>query len=176
MSSFWGKVIKPGKQPTPLRDEDSQLVMVLKQAALAPDAAKLSTTEPSTLSVSVGGKKETFVLCHLTPGKCEQGAIDLGFDADDEVFFHLTGKCPVHLTGFYEEPDEEDDMEEMEMDDMEEGEDESGEEQEDEADEEDDESDDEPRVSPSHFPSSPRVTHPVSPILMTDPFFCFAGG
>ena len=108
MSSFWGKVIKPGKQPTPLRDEDSQLVMVLKQAALAPDAAKLSTTEPSTLSVSVGGKKETFVLCHLTPGKCEQWAIDLGFDADDEVFFHLTGKCPVHLTGFYEEPDEED--------------------------------------------------------------------
>ena len=45
---------------------------------------------------------EKFVLCHLTPGHCEQWCIDLGFGAQEEVHFHLSGKCPVHLTGFFE--------------------------------------------------------------------------
>ena len=34
-SSFWGTVIKPGKQPTPLRTKESQLTMVLKQVCTA---------------------------------------------------------------------------------------------------------------------------------------------
>tara|TARA_B110001452_G_scaffold165759_1_gene138342 strand:+ start:246 stop:380 length:135 start_codon:yes stop_codon:yes gene_type:complete len=40
-SSFWGTVVKPGKQPTPLRTKASQLTMVLKQvcATHAPSPA-----------------------------------------------------------------------------------------------------------------------------------------
>ena len=53
------------------------------------------------------------MLCHLAPGKCEQWAIDLGFGPDEEVNFHLTGKCAVHLTGFYEMDDDSDDEDEM---------------------------------------------------------------
>ena len=53
------------------------------------------------------GKEATkFVLCHLTPNKCEQWAMDLGFSADEDVTFFLTGKTPVHLTGFFDDEDE----------------------------------------------------------------------
>ena len=112
MSGFWGLEVKPGAKPTPLRKQPGEMVMVLKQAALAP-TGKLSAA-PSVLSVSVGSDtNERFVLCHLASGKCEQWAIDLGFGPDEEVNFHLTGKCAVHLTGFYEMDDDSDDEDEM---------------------------------------------------------------
>ena len=85
------------------------------QAALAPSAGKASGT--SVLSVSVGpNAAEKFVLCHLTPGTCDQWSLDIGFAPEDgEVTFHLTGKQAVHLTGFTEM---EDDMDDMDDDDM----------------------------------------------------------
>ena len=70
------------------------------------------------LSVSVGpDTSERFVLCHLTPGSCEQWSIDLGFGVDEEVHFHLSGKCPVHLTGFYELDKDDDGSDDSEEDD-----------------------------------------------------------
>ena len=81
------------------------------QAALVPEGKP--NGEPSVLSVQVGAQATKFVLCHLAPGKCEQWAIDLGFGPDEEVNFHLTGKCAVHLTGFYEMDDDSDDEDEM---------------------------------------------------------------
>ena len=68
------------------------------------------------LSVQVGKEATKFVLCHLTPNKCEQWAMDLGFSADEDVTFFLTGKTPVHLTGFFEDEDE-DDFDDDELDD-----------------------------------------------------------
>ena len=65
--------------------------------------------ESSVLSVQVGAQATKFVLCHLAPGKCEQWAMDLGFSADEEVTFFLTGKNQVHLTGFFEDDEEDDD-------------------------------------------------------------------
>ena len=63
---------------------------VCVQAALAPDQKASGT---SVLSVSVGAIKEKFVLCHLTPGTCDQWSLDIGFAPEDgEVLFHLTGK------------------------------------------------------------------------------------
>jgi hypothetical protein len=127
------------------------------QAALAPGTGKASGT--SVLSVSVGTEgAEKFVLCHLTPGTCDQWALDIGFAPEDgEVHFHLTGKTPVHLTGFCELEEEDDDdedddeaegagkakgaaMGDDELDDIDDGEDDDEEGEE----EEDDESEDEP--------------------------------
>jgi len=113
--------------------------MVLKQAALAPEGK--SSKEASILSISVGAPTaEKFVLCHLTPGKCEQWAIDLGFGPEEEVYFHLSGNCPVHLTGFYEMEEEDEDGFEGEMDD--DDDDEDGEEDDEDEDEDDDDDDD----------------------------------
>ena len=127
--SFWGAVIKPGK-PTPLKRDQPDASIVLKQAALSADASKASGA--SVLSVSVGPKQsEKFVLCHLTPGTCDQWSLDIGFAPEDgEVTFHLSGKNSVHLTGFTELDDDDED------DDMMDG-------QEEEEEEEDDEEDDE---------------------------------
>ena len=42
--------------------------------------------EPTSSRLQVGSDtNERFVLCHLTPGKCEQGGIDLGFGPEEEV-------------------------------------------------------------------------------------------
>jgi len=106
-------------------------LLPLSQAALAPEGKP--NAEPSVLSVSVGSDGTKFVLCHLSAGKCEQWAMDLGFAADEEVNFFLTGKTAVHLTGFYEDEDDEDDFDD---------EDEFGEEEEGEEEDEDDEDDD----------------------------------
>jgi len=44
------------------------------------------TVHPSWPLLQVGpDTNERFVLCHLTPGKVEQWAIDLGFGPDEEV-------------------------------------------------------------------------------------------
>eukprot|EP00964_Phaeocystis_antarctica_P037638 scaffold21508_cov61-Phaeocystis_antarctica.AAC.1 len=126
-SSFWGTVVKPGKNGTPLRTKASQLTMVLKQAALVPEGTP--NAEASVLSVQVGAQATKFVLCHLAPGKCEQWAMDLGFSADEEVTFFLTGKNQVHLTGFFEDEDDED---EGDFDDDEEGDSEEDDEEEEE--------------------------------------------
>jgi len=64
---------------------------------------------PQIPSLCSSDINERFVLCHLTPGKSEQWSIDLGFGPDEEVHFHLTGKCAVHLTGFYEMDNDDDD-------------------------------------------------------------------
>ena len=39
--------------------------------------------------------RSVLLLCHLSAGKCEQWAMDLGFAADEEVNFYLTGKTAV---------------------------------------------------------------------------------
>ena len=77
--------------------------------------------------MSVGPQqKEKYVLCHLTPGTCDQWALDLGFAPEDgPVTFHLTGDSAVHLTGFHELDEEDDDD-----DDDDDGEEEEQEEQE----------------------------------------------
>ena len=82
------------------------LICAPAQAALAPEGKP--NAEASVLSVQVGAQATKFVLCHLSPGKCEQWAMDLGFSADEEVTFFLTGKNQVHLTGFFEDEDDED--------------------------------------------------------------------
>ena len=42
--------------------------------------------EPTSSRLQVGSDtNERFVLCHLTPGKCEQWGIDIGFGPEEEV-------------------------------------------------------------------------------------------
>ena len=90
-------------------------VHILLQAALAPDS---KASGPSVLSVTVGSIDEKFVLCHLTPGTCDQWSLDIGFAPEDgEVLFHLTGKQSIHLTGFTELEAEDDDESDMDDDD-----------------------------------------------------------
>ena len=112
--SFWGMMVKPGKSPTVLRRDLPDASIVLKQAALDPAGGASGT---SVLSVSVGGASEKYVLCHLTPGTCDQWSLDIGFAPEDgEVQFHLTGKAAVHLTGFTElEEDDDDDEDDDDM-------------------------------------------------------------
>ncbi|KOO23592.1 hypothetical protein Ctob_002754 [Chrysochromulina tobinii] len=72
--SFWGCVVKPGKTPTTLKRAQEFASVIIKQAALAPEGKPEGT---SVLSVSVGATSEDkFVLCHLTPGSCDQWALD----------------------------------------------------------------------------------------------------
>ena len=119
-------------------------IAISLQAALAPEGKPEGT---SVLSVSVGATSEDkFVLCHLTPGSCDQWALDVGFAPEDgEVTFHLTGKTAVHLTGFHEmdDDDEDDDDEDMDEEAMKQLEEEEGEEEDDDEEEDEEEDDDE---------------------------------
>ena len=162
--SFWGQIVKPGV-PAKLKSNGA-FTTVLKQAALASDA---KGKEASVLSVSVGSA-DKFVLCHLSPGKVEQWTIDLGFNAEDEVSFHLSGSAPVHLTGFYEDEDDQEDFDDEDIDDdddLDDGEDDLDDEREGREEDAEDERDDEPAPQLPPLPMSGKAD--AAPSLLLRP-------
>ncbi|EOA16577.1 hypothetical protein CARUB_v10004742mg [Capsella rubella] len=110
---FWGLEVKPGK-PQPYHPKNEQGKIHVTQATLGAGLSK----EKSVIQCSIGDKTP-ILLCSLLPNKIECCTLNLEFDDDDEpVEFSVTGDRSIHLSGFleYYEQEDEDDYEQDEDD------------------------------------------------------------
>merc|ERR1712217_998500 len=78
----------------------------LSQACLAPN-----TDKGAGGTVLVEQNNQKFAIASLHEGKTEFCPLDLFVEADSAKF-SVTGKATIHLTGYYEAEDVDDDMEE----------------------------------------------------------------
>ncbi|ESQ54769.1 hypothetical protein EUTSA_v10025104mg [Eutrema salsugineum] len=101
---FWGLEVKPGK-PQSYDPKVEQGKVHVTQATLGQGLGKGS----SVIQCSKGDKTPIY-LCSLLPNKTECCPLNLEFDDDDEtVEFSVTGDRSIHLSGYLEEYDQEDD-------------------------------------------------------------------
>ncbi|CAA0396451.1 Peptidyl-prolyl cis-trans isomerase FKBP53 [Arabidopsis thaliana] len=109
---FWGLEVKPGK-PQAYNPKNEQGKIHVTQATLGTGLSK----EKSVIQCSIGDKAP-IALCSLLPNKIECCPLNLEFDDDDEpVEFTVTGDRSIHLSGFLEYyQDDEDDYEHDEDD------------------------------------------------------------
>ncbi|RIA04373.1 hypothetical protein BRARA_K01407 [Brassica rapa] len=99
---FWGIEVKPGK-PQAYNPENEQGTLHLTQATLGAGLGK----EKSVIQCSIGGNAPVY-LCSLLPNKSECCPLNLEFDDNDEaVEFSVTGDRSIHLSGFLQAYDEE---------------------------------------------------------------------
>ncbi|XP_074319599.1 peptidyl-prolyl cis-trans isomerase FKBP53-like [Silene latifolia] len=100
--TFWGVEVKPGK-PFTLNGEELGGPLILTQATLGLG----SSSKKSTLQVNVGDKKPIF-LCTLLPGKSECFSLNLEFDEEEDVNFSVEGPTSIHLSGYVQRPQHDD--------------------------------------------------------------------
>lgn len=117
---FWGIEVKPGKPQTHTNEEG---ILHVTQATLGAGSSK----GKSVIQCSIGDKNPIY-LCSFLPDKTECCPLNLQFDDDEPVEFLVTGDRSIHLSGFFEPYElEEDNDDEDDSDGMEIGESESGE-------------------------------------------------
>ncbi|CAN7071675.1 unnamed protein product [Brassica oleracea var. botrytis] len=108
---FWGLEVKPGK-PQAFHPKNEQGKLHLTQATLGSGLGK----EKSVIQCSVAGNTPIY-LCSLLPNKTECCPLNLEFEDDDEtVEFSVTGDRSIHLSGFLEEYDDDEEYEQDEDD------------------------------------------------------------
>ncbi|PRP87698.1 FKBP-type peptidylprolyl cis-trans isomerase [Planoprotostelium fungivorum] len=95
---FWSAIVLPGA-PFTLQPP---LDVVLARASLAADA---KSTERSVLQVQTDAEEAPVTLAHLVLNRKETTNMNLVFSSEEEVVFTVTGKNAVHLTGYYELPE-----------------------------------------------------------------------
>lgn len=102
MTSFFGYEVKPntaGRHQTP-----EGFVLKLTQIALAATAKK---GEAVRFKVTVEdldeSENESFVVAVLIAGKHESQSINLAFGSGEVTRFEVIGSTSVHITGYYEE-------------------------------------------------------------------------
>jgi len=120
MQSFWAVEIQPGKEYTATPDFDVHVT----QAVLAANSKdKERTVVSAKVEAEEGEKAQSFAIASLRLESHESQTLDLLFDATTPVTFSVTGKNPVHLTGYLVPPADDEDMfgEEGEFDEDEEG-------------------------------------------------------
>ncbi|CAL9226791.1 unnamed protein product [Arabidopsis halleri] len=109
---FWGLEVKPGK-PQAYNPKNEQGKIHVTQATLGAGLSK----EKSVIQCSIGDKAP-ISLCSLLPNKIECCPLNLEFDDDDEpVEFSVTGDRSIHLSGFLEYYEENEDDYEHDEDD-----------------------------------------------------------
>jgi len=112
-NTFWGLILQPGKRYESIVEKSFHVSM----AAL--DIATSDATGPSRTQVMISVDGQEYILCHLSKKNAVQQTLDLNFQGGDSLALYVEGQSPlpVHLTGFYNEMDE-DDLEELDMSDM----------------------------------------------------------
>ncbi|CAA7060236.1 unnamed protein product [Microthlaspi erraticum] len=110
---FWGIEVKPGKPQTfDPESEDGKLHVT--QATLGDGFGR----EKSVIQCSIGGKAPVY-LCSLLTNKTECCPLNLEFDDEDGIVeFLVTGTRSIHLSGYLEayEEEEEDELHESDSD------------------------------------------------------------
>ena len=102
--SFWGCVLKPGESKK-VETRAGELLH-LSQACLAPD-----TPKDSSAKVMVEQAGQSFAVACLREGGTEFCGLDLFLDSSDAKFVSK-GKATVHLTGYFEADEADDDSDE----------------------------------------------------------------
>ncbi|KUF77111.1 FK506-binding protein 4 [Phytophthora nicotianae] len=101
---FFGHVVRPG-HPLKWPNEVEDFCMQLNSAALGADATKGRST------LSVVAKTSKIALCTLTPEVAEQWNLTQTFTPmDGEIEFVVDGPNSIHLTGFIENEEEEEEL------------------------------------------------------------------
>jgi len=124
--SFWAIELQPGKEFTTSPDFDLHVTQ-----AVLPAAAK--DKERTVVSVKIDeedAEKKPIAIAALRIDHAESQNIDLVFDANETVTFSVSGKNPVHLSGYLIPPAGAESGDEFDYDDEEIDEDEFGSEQE----------------------------------------------
>ena len=101
--SFWGCIVQPG-QSKQVETRAGELLH-LSQACIAPEAPTGSSSK-----VFVEQGTESFVVACLKEGQQEFCALDLFIDSK-EAKFSVKGKAAVHLTGYFEADEMDEDLE-----------------------------------------------------------------
>ncbi|KAJ1657609.1 peptidylprolyl isomerase fpr3 [Dispira simplex] len=90
---FWGLQVSPNRAYTQSVEASFRISMAALDEKIA------NETERTVVKVTVDHK--IFVLCSLTPGRCEQQPLDIVLTEGEEVTFYVKGENTVHLTGNY---------------------------------------------------------------------------
>ena len=111
-STFWGLILQPGKRYEQVVEKSFHVSMAALDISSGNDKA--------TVQVMINVDGQEFILCHLSRNRNPQQALDLNFQGGDSLALYVDGQSPqpVHLTGFYNEMDDDDDLDELEMSDM----------------------------------------------------------
>ncbi|KAK9672753.1 hypothetical protein RND81_12G121900 [Saponaria officinalis] len=104
--TFWGVEVKPGK-PFTLKSDELGGSLILTQATLGTG----SSSKKSILQVNVGDKQPIY-LCSLLPEKSECFTLNLEFNEEEDVMFSVVGPTSIHLSGYVQRSEPDDDDEE----------------------------------------------------------------
>lgn len=99
---FWGCTLKKDTVYKYEPAELEQSILHVSNAALG-----LNSKGKTAVYAKVQGKE--YILTHLTSGSVEHTTLDLYFRDDQEVTFGVKGEGEVHLSGYFEPSQEEDD-------------------------------------------------------------------
>jgi len=94
---FWSAVVVPGEDYS----VEPPLDLVLTRVVLASDA---TSTDRTVLTVSTP-EDDPITIAHLALNRKEQTNVNLVFSSEEEVTFSVQGKNRVHLSGYYELPE-----------------------------------------------------------------------
>jgi len=106
-TSFWAINLEPGKKFQHIPRYDLHITH-----AVLPAAA--TDKERTLINVAVGDEEEgltPFTIASLTLDRNDNQSLSLNFDRDIPLTFSVTGKNPVHLTGFYNAEEDDSDLE-----------------------------------------------------------------
>lgn len=111
-NTFWGLILQPGKRYEQVVEKSFHVSMAALDISGGNDKA--------TVQVMINVDGQEFIVCHLSKNRNPQQTLDLNFQGGDSLALYVDGQSPqpVHLTGFYNEMDDDDDMEGLEMSDM----------------------------------------------------------
>jgi len=101
--SFWAVELLPGKEFTTTPDFDLHIT----QAVLPASAKDKERTVVSVKIDEEGADNKSFAVASLKLDSAESQQIDLVFDSDEKISFTVSGKNPVHLSGYLIPPSQE---------------------------------------------------------------------
>ncbi|KAF0311437.1 FK506-binding nuclear protein [Amphibalanus amphitrite] len=102
-NTFWGLILQPGKRYEQVVEKSFHVSMAALDISGGNDKA--------TVQVMINVDGQEFILCHLSKNRNPQQTLDLNFQGGDSLALYVDGQSPqpVHLTGFYNEMDDDDD-------------------------------------------------------------------
>lgn len=105
---FFGIQIESGKTYTQTVENTFRVTMSALDVSALEQNKKLSRRSVLMVQTSDDMEDKEFILCSLSAEKCEQQPLDIVFSSGETVTFSIKGDLPVHLTGTYVMPEDED--------------------------------------------------------------------
>jgi len=92
---LWAIELQPGKEYTTTPDFDLHVTQ-----AVLPAAAQDKARSVVSVRIDEASEKKSFAIASLKLDSHESHSVDLVFDAEEGITFSVSGKNPVHLSGY----------------------------------------------------------------------------